>query len=480
MITNFRHTNITSTHHCKSTPVDYKRLILIAFYFFSVSLTFAQKSFSLEEAVKYAKTNSIKLNIQKTDIKDVEGQIKEYYAIGLPKLNASVSYTHFLKLPTSIFPDFLSPAVYNILFDENLLERRDLDGSPGIPVQFGTKNNLSANLELNTLLFDGSFFVGLKAQKLYKELIVKQINQSESELAYQVTKAYLAALAIQENLKLVEKNISNLNQVNKELSEIFKEGLIEKMDVDRIELSLQNLNTEKEKLDRVATISLNVLKFQMSYPLTDPIQLNDVLNEILNNSYLEIMDPSLKLDIQRRPEYSVITQSLRLTEINIRRFKVAYLPSLHGFASYQQSLQRNDLFDSNDNKWYPTALAGLNLNVPIFDGFDKKAKIMRAKTLHDKTKMQLTEFENAVNLEFENARTQYLNASLTIESRKKSMALADKIYNTARIKFKEGIGSSLEITSAERDVYQTQANLLDAQINLINAKVDLDKSLGKF
>jgi outer membrane protein len=436
----------------------YKRNILLAIYTFLFGFTYAQKNFSLDEAIKYAKINSLKLNIQKTDINDVAGQIKEYYAIGLPKLSASVSYNYYLKLPTIIFPS---------------------DTGRGEAIQFGTKNNLTANLELNTLLFDGSFFVGLKAQKLYKELILKQINQSEAELTYQVTKAYLASLAIQENQKLVDKNISNLEKVKKELSEIYAAGLIEKLDVDRIELSLQNLNTEKEKLDLIATVTMNVLKFQMSYSLPDQIVLTDKLDDALNKSYLEIMDPAFRLNIQQRPEYPVISQSLKLAEINIKRYKVAYYPSLYGFASYQQSLQRNKLFDSNDNNWFPTALAGLNLNVPIFDGFDKKAKIMRAKTLHDKTKMQLTLFENAANLEFENARKQYLNASLSIEARKKSLQLADKIYETARIKFKEGIGSSLEITSAERDVYQSQANMLDAQINLINAKVDLDKSMGK-
>ena len=143
------------------------------------------------------------------------------------------------------------------------------------------------------------------------------------------------------------------------------------------------------------------------------------------------------------------------------------------------NFSENKLFDSNDNNWFPTSLVGLKLNIQIFDGFDKKAKIMRAKNLHEKTNMQYKEFEYGATLEFQNARTQYLNATVSIESRKKSLALAERIYEVSNIKFKEGIGSSLEITSAERDVYQSQANLLDAQIQLINAKIDLDKSMGK-
>ncbi|MBK6860187.1 MAG: TolC family protein [Saprospiraceae bacterium] len=454
-------------------------LILAVFVFSILNQATAQKSLSLKEAIEYAKINNQHLNIQKLNIKDVEGQLKEYYAIGLPKLSGSVSYNYFLKLPTSIFPNFISPAIYDVLFDENLLPRRDIDAGPGVPVQFGTKNNLTAGLEFSTLLFDGSFFVGLKAQRLYKDLIVKQINQTESEVKYNVTKAYLGALAIQENLKILTKNISNLQKVNSDLNEIYKSGLIEKLDVDRTELSLQNLNTEKEKLQRLANITINVLKFQINFPYEQELTLSETLNDLLNTSYLEIMDPSIQLNYNARPEYPVILQGLQLAEINIKRYKTAYLPSLYGFASIQESLQRNKLFDSKDNDWFPTSLVGLNLSVPIFDGFDKKGKIIRAKMLLDKTKLQQKEFESGAQLEFENARIQYLNASVTIESRKKTVTLAESIYNSSKIKFKEGVGSSLELSNAERDLYQAQANLLDAQINLIQAKVDLDKSMGK-
>ncbi|MFZ1257498.1 MAG: TolC family protein, partial [Saprospiraceae bacterium] len=417
-----------------------KFTLILSSYIIFFSVGFSQKRFSLEEAINYARINSNTLNIERTNIQDVDGQIKEYYAIGLPKLSGSVSYNYFIKLPTSIFPNFITPAVYDVLFDENLLPRRDVAIGAGVPVQFGTKNNLTAGLELSTLLFDGSFFVGLKAQRLYRDLILKQINQSESELKYQVTKAYLAALAIAENQKLVQKNISNLENVKNELSQIYTAGLIEKLDVDRVELSLQNLITENEKLERIAIISMNVLKFQMNYPLSEALSLSENLDAFLTRSYLEIMDPSFKLNIEERPEYPVIMQGIRLAEINIKRYKVAYLPSLYGFASYQQSLQRTKLFDSNDNNWFPTSTVGLNLNVPIFDGFDKKAKISRAKTLLNKSNLQYKQFESAVHLEFENARTQYLNASLTIDSRKKSLALAQRIYDTSKIKFKEGVG----------------------------------------
>jgi outer membrane protein TolC len=207
----------------------------------------AQQNFSLSEAVDYAIKESSRLKIQKFDIDDAKQQVREYYAIGLPKLKAGATYNYFLDIPTSILPDFLSPAVYGILFKENVIPSRDIDFGSGFPAQFGTSHNLSGNIEFSTLLFDGSFFVGLKAQKLYQELIYKQIHQTEADVKYQVTKAYLSALSTEESIQIINKNISNLEKVYHEMSEINKAGFVEKLDVDRLELSLENLRTEKEK-----------------------------------------------------------------------------------------------------------------------------------------------------------------------------------------------------------------------------------------
>lgn len=453
-------------------------LNIIAFIIFT-GFSNGQKSFSLQESIQYGVKNSNALKIQSLDVIDAKDLLTEYKSIGMPKIKAGVDYSYFVDIPTSIIPDFLSPALYNILFDENLLPRRDITGGSGIPAQFGTKNILTGKLELSTLLFDGSFFVGLKAQKMYTELINRQIGQSVVEIKYQITKAYLAAQSVEANIKIIERNIGNLNKLFKEVNEIYKTGLAEKLDVDRLELSIQNLTIEKEKLERFYQITKRLLKYQMSYPLNDEIILSESFDALVNQSYLDVMDPSIQLNIQNRAEYAVLEQTRQLTEINIKRYKVSYFPSLYGFASVQRSLQRNDLFDGDENKWFPTSIVGLNLSVPIFDGFDRKAKISKAKTLLNRTNLQISEFERGVNLAYDNAKTQYLNALNTYESRKKTLLLAEKIYNTSQIKFKEGVGSSLEVNNAERDMYSAQANVLDAQTNLINAKIDFDKVMGK-
>ncbi|NOT37751.1 MAG: TolC family protein, partial [Saprospiraceae bacterium] len=440
---------------------------------------FAQKSFTLNEAIQYAEKNSKALQIQKLDINDAEDVLTEYKSIGMPKLTGGINYSYFIDIPTNILPDFISPSVYEVLFDENILPRKDLTFGSGIPAQFGTKNNLTAKLELSTLIFDGSFFVGLKAQKLYRELITKQLVQSTAEVRYQVTKAYMATIAVNNNIEILDKNINNLTKVYNEMNQIYKAGLTEKLDVERLELSLLNLNSEKEKLNRLYEITKQLLKYQMSFPLSENIELTQSFDELMLSSAINVTDPSFNLNFQNRPEYDVINQGIQLAEINIKRFKVSYLPSIFGFATAQESLQRNNLFDGDENKWFPTTIVGVGMNVPIFDGFERKSKISKAKTLLNRSQMQKSEFERGVTLAYENAKIQYANAANTLETKKKTLSLAEKIYQTSQTKFKSGVGSSLEISTSERDVYSAQANLLEAQLNLIYAKIDLDKALGK-
>ena len=134
---------------------------------------------------------------------------------------------------------------------------------------------------------------------------------------------------------------------------------------------------------------------------------------------------------------------------------------------------------SKNSFWFPTAIAGFKLNVPIFDGFARKAQYQRATIEKDKLNLQMTEFERAMTLEVSNARIQFANAKKTVESNKNNMDLAKKIYDQAQAKFKGGVGSSLEISQAESALSQAQGNYVNALYALLVAKTDLDKALGK-
>jgi outer membrane protein len=419
------------------------------------------KQFTLEEAIKYALENSVDMRLAQINIADAEEQIVESRSFGIPQVSAGVDYQYFLQVPASVVDiSNFDPSV-----PEGTYEK----------LEFGLKNNLTASINARALLFDASYLTGLRAAKSYRNYAQQDRERVAYDVKNKIIEAYLPALILEEAKNTLLKNINNLNNLLTETQALYKEGFVEQLDVDRLVLSLANLENRVENVDQQIELTYNVLKFQMAYPIQDPIIAVDDIEKL----FVFASEEELNSDINynRRPEVRVLDLGIQLNELNIKFNQSGYLPSLSAIGSYQQSAQGNNLF--NNPVWVPSSVVGLQLNVPIFDGFEKRAKVNRAKLDLEEAQNQKSQLIEAITLEVSNARTSYISALQRLENQRKNMDLAEKIYNTTQIKYKEGIGSSLEITQAEQSLYETQQNYIQARYDLLVAKRALDKALGE-
>jgi outer membrane protein TolC len=436
--------------------------------------------FSIEDAIKYAQEKSISVQQSKLDLDRSKQQVREYTSIGLPQASVNIEYNYNINLPTQLLPDFLTPAVVGTLEAFQLVPAgtgANLPEGQPQPVQFGTKNSLRAGFNVNQLVFDGSYFVGLKAAKGLVQMTTKQTDLSMQQIKNNVKKSYLTVLIAQENRKILFKNIENLEKLLKETKAFKESGLIEQLDVDRLDLSLSNLKSENEMVGRQVELAYNVLKFQMNFPLDQAISLSDSLNSMMEEPAEG--DLSGKPNFDNRFEAQILKQSEYLNELNVKRYKMGYAPSVSAFFTHQYQIQRNNLFDKDEAGFFPISIIGASVNVPIFDGFNKDSKIKMAEIDRKKINLQLKQFELASTLELENARVAYKNAKERLNNQQKNLALAERILNTTKVKYKEGIGSSMEITTAEQELYRTQANYMNALYDVAVAIADLERILGK-
>ena len=431
------------------------------------------RTMTLNEAINYALENNLSLKTAQINIADAEEQIVENRAIGIPQINASVDYQYFIDIPTQILPDFLSPSVYGILFTEGLVEPFDIETGGGVPAQFGTKHNLTAGVTLSTLVFNANYIVGLRAAKQYRQYVQQQLVVTQTDVRNQVIQSYMPPLIIQESVATLDKNIENLEKTLFETQELYKEGFVEQLDVDRLVLSLANIKTEREALARQKEIAINALKFTIGMPIEQDLELTENIADLVKDVEDEMLYGDINLYM--RPEYAMLNTGIELNEMNVKLNRSGYLPSLNAFGSYQQSLFANEL---SEGEWFPTTVVGLTLNVPIFDGLNKKAKVQRARLALEIAKNQRTELEQAISLEVANARASYLNARERLSSQSSNLDLAQRIYDTTQIKYREGVGSSLEIAQAEQSLYQSQQNYNQALYDMVVAKAALDKALG--
>ncbi|MFK7798949.1 MAG: TolC family protein [Aureispira sp.] len=440
---------------------------LLAALFLVVSMQ-AQtvEEFSLSEAINYAQSNSNSVRDAQLDIARAKADVQEYTAIGIPKVNAKVDYNYYIDIPTQLLPN-------------------DAFAFPGAPppapgfseVQFGTRHNLTPSITASTLVFDGSYFVGLKASKGLLSMTKRQADLKVYDIKYNVVQAYLQALLVEENRTVLLLNIENLKKIRFETNAFYENGMVERLDVDRLDLSISNLKVQLETLERQMQLAKNVLKFQMNYPLQDSIVLTESLEDVIVLVESDDLEGDIRYD--SRIETDILKQTISLNELNVKRFHMGYLPNITAFFTHQQQLQRNDLFDGDAPGFFPITIVGATLNIPIFDGLDKAAKIKRAKIDVAKFQLQLADLERGIQLEVLNARGNYKNAKERLENQDENLKLAERILETTRIKYREGVGSSLEMTQAEQELYRTQANRLNALYDLVLAKAALDKALGK-
>ena len=308
------------------------------------------------------------------------------------------------------------------------------------------------------------------------ELAQKAESRTKIETMTSVTKAYYGALVAKERFKLLDANIVRLESMLKEMTAMNKAGYIEKIDVDRVEVNYNNLLVEKEKTERLINLSEALLKFQMGLDVNQSIVLSDSLGTFTNN-LSEVGNN--KVNPSSRIEYSLLESQNKLNELDLKRYRMSYLPSLVAYGSATTQAQRSafNIFDTK-LRWYPIGVIGATLNVPIFNGLQTNYRIEQAKINLLKSKNGLDQLQKSINLEANNASTTYTNALSTLKLQKKNIELAERVYQTTKIKYDQGVGSNLEVINAQASYRETLVNYYAAIYDALVSKTDLDKALG--
>lgn len=454
--------------------------ILITLFLLAPYLIKAQESFSLKQAIDYAIKENAASKLVDLDVRKAEAEISEFKSIGMPQVNAGIDYTHYFYVPSNPVEDFITPSIYGVLVQEFPGQVTPPTGDPEIfEFSIFTKNNLTAKVDASMLLFDGSYLTGLKAAKQFRELTKKKKAIKEEEIRAGVTKAYMNVLIAEENQKTLNNNIKTITKSLSEAEAYYESGFIEHLEVKRLNLSKESLTTEITKIEKLILLSKDLLKFQMSYPMNDDIELDEDLNALVDKFSAEDVDlDDTTIDFNNKAQYAEIEMGQQLNELNIERLERGFLPSLMARAGASESLQRNKLFDSNENGWIPTLFAGLSLNIPITDGRKKKSLIQQAEIEAERISLQKAEFERGITMQVQTSKLQYASAKETYLNAKKILELNEDIFETTQIKFSEGVGSSLEVTQAESDLFAAQSAYINALYQLLITKTDLDIALG--
>ncbi|MBK0381628.1 TolC family protein [Pedobacter sp. SD-b] len=441
-----------------------KTMLITAFLSLTIGSLMAQTdtaktyNYNLEQCIEYAYGHQTALLNAALDQKIADAKVKETIGIGLPQISGTADFKDFLKVPTSLLPGefFNQPGTY-------------------IPVKFGVKYNSSLGASINQLLFDGSYIVGLQASKTYKELSQRAYNRSKIETNVAVTKAFYMVLVNNKQIDLLNANIAQLKDQLDQTQALFDNGFAEKIDADRLKVLYNNLTTEKENVLRSLELGKSMLKFQMGMPVDDNLSLKGSIEGVKLDKNSILADSTAYAN---RVEYALSQTQLKLNQLDLKRYKSQFLPSLSAFGNGSYQYQNNNFSDLYD-KSFPTVVVGLQLNVPIFSGLQKINRVKQAEFTVLKSKNDLYNTKNSLNLDIKNSITTYTNSINSLENQQRNLDLANDVLRVSKIKYEQGVGSSIEVTQAQTSLKEAENNYINALYNALISKVDTERATGK-
>lgn len=445
-------------------------IILLLSILSSKSLLLAQdrRGFSLNEAIQYAVEHNINVKNSALDALSAEARIRELKGVALPQVSATGQVIDNLIVQRAFLPAKF--------FDVNAP-----DNAPAVPVQFGVNYSGSLTGSLNQLLFDASYRLGLRAADTYRQLAQKNIQASKITVAEQVAKAYYGVLVNEQQIKLLDLNINRVDTLYQNTVGLNKQGFAEKIDVSRLEVQLNNLKAERQNVQNLLELSYYLLKFQMGLGINDAITLTEQIKDIdLDEVERTTVQPvTEQFDYNQRIEFATLQSQIELADLDVQSVAKRYYPSLSAFASYGYNTGRNKFSDMFTSPWFNLSTVGLNLSVPIFDGFQKKYQAAQKRFSLQKAQNSSTLLKNTIDLQIRQASVTLRNSLQTLRTQQRNVDLAKEVARVAKIKYQEGVGSNIEVMDAENSYRQAQNNYFVSLYNFLQTKVDADKASGK-
>ena len=457
---------------------------LVLLFFTSISIftlkaqdsTAITQTYSLAEIQDFAVTNSFQVKNTELDIKIAQSKKWETTAIGLPQISGTLEYQNFPDIPTQLMPDFISPAVIGVNTSVfGLTPVAPLPEGGSFPVQFGSKHNASWGLTAQQIIFNGEYIVGLKAAKIYLNLSEKNHEKTKNEIKELVTKTYYLILISQESINILDSVNVTLESLISESQKLYESGFLEQTDVQQLILNQKNTENSLISFKNQKEVLIRLLKYQAGIDFMQEISLTDNLS-IITSTFDKIDVLATDFDINSNVSYKLMLVQENLSQLNYEREQTTVLPSVAAYYSYNKKAMR-DSFDvfTEDAEWYPTGVWGIKVNIPIFASGSRHSKIKQRRYEYDQTHNQRLQIEQGLNLEVNQAKSDYLTALNTFRNQLETKDLSQMIYQNTLIKYKNGTESSLMLTQAQNQYfmsltqyYQSLGNLIDIRVKLLN------------
>jgi len=435
--------------------------------------------FSLEDAINYAQLNNASLKSADLQIKAAEAIKWETISTGLPKINASINYSNWIKQQVSLIPAAAFDNTQSIIdvvnnyFDVDQTNNNINQAEGLIPLRFGTKQSLDGNISLTQLVFDGTYFVGLKSVQIYVDIEEGIRNKTSVELKKSTIESYGNVLLAKESVNIINKNIKIVENTLNEVIKIYENGLTEEENVEQLQITLSGLQSNLKNSLLQEKLASQLLNLILGLEISQEINLTDNFESLIDKN-INLSLISENSNIKKSADYIIKNNEKTSKELLIFYEKTKLLPTINafinaGYSGYSDSFN----FTDKNQKWYGSTIFGLKMDIPILSSGEQLSKITRAKIELEKSNLQLSELEKKLSIEINLAKGNYQFAIEDYLNKKRNLELAERIERKNQVKFSEGIASSFDLREAQTQLYKSQQSYLMSMLSIINSKAKL-------
>ena len=432
-----------------------KRFLFLLSFLGCTLLVSAQKVLTLEECLRLGIENNLSLQSKQNDIRKATYSLSENRAMLLPQINAFANFNDNFEPPVSVTDGSSYGVPYNVTHT----------------LQFST----NAGIQLNLPIYNQTLYTSLAITKLVKEMSMLTYGKAREELILQICKMYYLGQVTIEQITLVKENIDRLQELQNIAQAFYDNGMVVEVDLKRVTINLENLRAQHDNAKAVLEQQLNTLKYVIDYPFDEAITLTPIETDKVLTTELSGLSENLW-------ELQQLNQQKAITEQQKNLIAQGYLPSLSLTGSWMYSAWtdkfKNWFHSGESNKWYRSYGIGLSLRVPVFDGFNRKYKLRKAKVDIENVRLNQENTRKALTTQYLNATNDLMNTQRNYQRQKANFQLAEEVWNTTTERYREGIASMTEVLQDEMRVSEAQNNYINASFSYRLANLTLLRLTG--
>jgi len=412
------------------------------------------------------------------NVKKAGAAVDQAFGYALPSVDLAGSFSRYLKKPKMSFPDFqtlLTNATYSILFDENVIPRNDNKFKPvnNILQSFSQTNNFSTSVTVSQTLFSSTVFRGIGASRIYYDLAQADYKSTISKTVLSVQKTFYGVLLAKEVYEITKASFDNAEANLKDVKAAYQQGVVSEFDMLQAEVQVENIRPTVLQMENNLKSAKDGLKLILGVDQTDEIDVsgNFAYDPIDVSNEDGIIDEAMKSNF----ELKTLDLKKQVDEAFIQLDVANYWPNIAAFGQYSYA-------GSSDN-WqfntYTSSTIGLNFSMNLWQGNRTKNAVQQSTITYEQTAEQLNMLKDATLLNVKAKIQELKRVQSLIEAQNQNVDVAQKAYEIAKVRYKEGVGSQMELQNTDLALKQARLNRIQSLYSYLTTKFELDQILGR-